>query len=128
MDNFEFHSLKKTDLNPLVRKIWLFTSIIIGTIIAMLFLPWQQTVQGEGIIGFSQAFFYAGARSLLVSLWSVADQSTAELMNNFYDYLNKGYSEAEALRQAKIKFITGENRALRHPYFWAPFVVSGDWR
>ena len=50
MDNFEFHSLKKTDLNPLVRKIWLFTSIIIGTIIAMLFLPWQQTVQGEGII------------------------------------------------------------------------------
>lgn len=50
MDNFEFHSLEKTHLNPLVRRIWLFTSIIIGTLVAMLFLPWQQTVQGEGII------------------------------------------------------------------------------
>ena len=50
MTNFEFHSLKKTRLNPIVRKIWLITSIIIGVIIAILFLPWQQTIEGEGIV------------------------------------------------------------------------------
>lgn len=50
MDNFEFRSLEKIHLNPLVRKIWLITSITIGTLIAMLFLPWQQTIQGEGIV------------------------------------------------------------------------------
>ncbi len=50
MDNFEFHSLKKVQLNPIVRKIWLITSIIIGTIIAILFLPWQQTVEGQGVV------------------------------------------------------------------------------
>ncbi len=82
-------------------------------------------VRGEGIIGFSQAFFYAGARSLLVSLWSVADQSTSQLMGNFYRFLQEGYSISDALRLAKLKFIRNSNRSLRHPYYWAPFVLRG---
>lgn len=50
MTDFEFHSLKKTHLSPLVRKIWLITSIIIGVLLAILFLPWQQTIEGEGVV------------------------------------------------------------------------------
>ncbi|HIP55198.1 MAG TPA: HlyD family efflux transporter periplasmic adaptor subunit [Sulfurimonas autotrophica] len=50
MTDFEFHSLKKTHLSPLVRKIWLITSIIICVLLAILFLPWQQTVEGKGVV------------------------------------------------------------------------------
>lgn len=82
-------------------------------------------VRGEGVVGFAQAFYYSGAQSLLLSLWPVTDQSTALLMRNFYSFLEKSYSAPEALRKAKLKFIHNSNRSLRHPYYWAPFVLRG---
>ncbi len=82
-------------------------------------------VQGEGIIGLSQAFFYAGARSLLVSLWPVVDQTTADLMSGFYQFLSKGHPASEAMQLAKREFIQNANRTRRHPYYWAPFVLRG---
>lgn len=83
-----------------------------------------EAVPGEGLIGLTRAFYYAGTPSVVASLWSVADESTAELMVSFYRYLRDGKSKAEALTLAK--------RELRHaprysnPFFWAPFVLVGE--
>lgn len=80
--------------------------------------------KGEGVIGLSRALVYAGAKNIIVSFWSVADESTAELMTNFYKLLldknNTRYSEN--LRQAKLD-IMKENYAA--PYYWAPFILIG---
>ena len=95
-------------------------------------------VAGEGILGLTRAFQYAGARSVLASLWAVADESTAKLMLRFYANLKSGLAKDEALRQAQLAFIRGPlavgegeqrvDRDLSHPFFWAAFELVGDWR
>jgi CHAT domain-containing protein len=82
-------------------------------------------VNGEGVVGLSRAFFYAGARSLVVSLWNVNDMATSELMASFYQNLNRGLPKDEALRQAKLTLMKAHRGGWRHPYFWAPFVLIG---
>ncbi len=81
--------------------------------------------KGEGMIGLSRAFTYAGASNLMVSLWTVSDNSTTELMTNFYREIfnrsNSG-SYARPLREAKLKMI---NSKYASPYYWAPFVIIG---
>jgi CHAT domain-containing protein len=86
-----------------------------------------QVRHGEGVIGLTRAFMYAGAPTVGVSLWSVNDDSTAELMTDFYAGLLQGRGPAgAALRAAQLKMIAaGQYDA---PYFWAPFVLVGDWR
>jgi CHAT domain-containing protein/Tfp pilus assembly protein PilF len=80
---------------------------------------------GEGILGFSRAFLFAGARNLLLSLWKVNDVSTTELMTRFYTFhLENGIPLAPSLRNAKLSLI--RNPHTSHPYFWAPFVLSGN--
>jgi CHAT domain-containing protein len=79
---------------------------------------------GEGLIGLTRAFQYAGARSVLASLWSVGDESTLELMTRFYGLLRQGLSKDAALRQAQLAAI----RSRRHPVRWAAFQLYGDWR
>lgn len=92
---------------------------------------------GEGLIGLTRAFQYAGARSVLASLWEVADITTAELMKQFYGYLKKGLSKDEALRKAQMDMIRksieiksqkGKTREMdaSHPFFWAAFQLFGD--
>jgi CHAT domain-containing protein/Tfp pilus assembly protein PilF len=83
-------------------------------------------VKGEGLIGLTRAFMYAGASSVVVSLWNVRDSSTAEFMKSFYRHLRARKDKAEALRQAKIDMIRSDIPAYRFPYFWAPFVVIGQ--
>jgi CHAT domain-containing protein len=85
-----------------------------------------QEMGGEGLLGLTRAFQYAGARSVLASLWSVSDASTAELMKSFYVYLQKGRSKDEALRAAQADLIQG--KSFSHPYYWAAFELTGDWR
>ncbi|RMG49990.1 MAG: CHAT domain-containing protein, partial [Acidobacteria bacterium] len=80
-------------------------------------------VKGEGLIGLTRAFLYAGARSLVVSLWSVRDASTADFMRRFYQYLRAGCGRAEALRRAKLAMMNSDIPAYRFPYFWAPFIL-----
>jgi len=83
-------------------------------------------VHGEGLVGLSRAFFYAGARQVVSSLWRVPDQSTAELMGYFYEEMLANDQDAtKALRLAKVRL--RQNRRWRNPYFWAPFIVQGDW-
>jgi CHAT domain-containing protein len=81
---------------------------------------------GEGLIGLTRAFQYAGARSVLASLWKVEDQSTAELMKRFYSRLKAGQTKDKALRLAQIDLIRSTN--FSQPRDWAAFELFGDWK
>ena len=78
----------------------------------------------EELIGIGRGFLYSGAGALLLSLWSVADISTASLMERLYSVLRAGASKAAALREAQIAFLS-EDREL-HPAFWGAFQLIGD--
>ena len=88
--------------------------------------------RGEGVMGLTRAFMYAGAPTVGVSLWSVADKSTAELMTDFYKRLlgssaaNAGVPASTAMRDAQLAMIAGKKYSA--PFYWAPFVLVGDWR
>ncbi len=95
--------------------------------------------RGEGLISLSRAFQYAGARTVMASLWRVNDQSTAELMIRFYHHLQDGKPKDGALRAAQIELIRGgpievvENgkrvaKDYSAPYHWAAFQLIGDWQ
>lgn len=82
-----------------------------------------KNVSGEGILGVSRALLYAGAASVVVSLWQVSDASTSELMVRFYRQLNRSGDKAEALRLSKLELI---EEGYEHPYHWAPFILIGQ--
>lgn len=82
--------------------------------------------KGEGLVGLTQGFMYAGARRVTVSLWNVNDQATADLMARFYrGMLREKKSPADALRTAQIEMM--RLTKWRSPYFWAAFVMQGEW-
>ena len=85
---------------------------------------------GEGLIGLTRAFQYAGARSVVASLWEVSDRSTALLMRRFYAALHAGAAKDEALRQAQLSVLRGPQgqNGFAHPFHWAAFELTGDWR
>jgi len=82
--------------------------------------------KGEGVIGLSRALVYAGARTIMVSYWSVADESTAELMSEFYRILltQPGMNQRTALQLAKQNMV--RKGKFSSPFFWAPFVLIGS--
>jgi CHAT domain-containing protein len=85
--------------------------------------------KGEGIISLARSFSYAGASSVVTSLWNVREKSNNEIIYEFYRLLRRGKTKDEALRMAKLKYISGiskANHASAHPYFWAPLVIIGD--
>jgi CHAT domain-containing protein len=92
--------------------------------------------RGEGIVGLTSAFLFAGSRSVVASLWNVNDESTSLFMKSFYTSLKNGRSKADALREARLdtmrmqikSAVTGEQESLASPYFWAPFVLIGEWK
>ncbi len=84
-------------------------------------------LRGEGMASLARSFFHAGARRVIATLWRVSDEKTATLMERFYRvYLAEGRPPAAALRAAQLAAM-GE-RATREPYYWAGFVLQGDWR
>ncbi len=84
-------------------------------------------VRGEGFLGLTRAFMYAGTPRLVVSLWDVDDQATAELMKRFYwSLLITDAPPAMALRAAQLSMLSEER--WQHPYYWGGFVFQGDWR
>jgi CHAT domain-containing protein len=105
--------------------------------------------QGDDLVGLSRAFIHAGAPSVVASLWKVSDDSTVQLMRNFYENL-RSMPKAEALRKAQMDLMRSTihftvTRAgggmvqptqkeseevvdCSHPFFWAPFILLGDWR
>lgn len=78
---------------------------------------------GNELMGLARGFFSAGAPSLLMSLWTVDDEATANLMTDFYRRLCAGASVATALRQAQLELMKEQP----HPFFWSPFVLFGRW-
>jgi CHAT domain-containing protein len=98
---------------------------------------------GEGVLGLQRAFQIAGAQTVISSLWKVDDRATQQLMEHFYERLwstGQQTSRLEALRQAQLAILQGNqergvgivkktpNEQRVSPYYWAPFVLSGDWR
>ena len=82
-------------------------------------------MQGEGMVGLTRAFMYAGTPRVVVSLWEVNDIATAEFMKAFYGQMRAGKAPGEALRQAKLTMLRSEVAAYRNPYYWTPFVLVG---
>lgn len=83
----------------------------------------NKVVSGEELIGLTRGFLAAGASSLILSWWTVNDQSTLELMKNFYREFLNGNNPSQSLQTAQIQML----RANTHPYFWSPFGVIGHW-
>jgi CHAT domain-containing protein len=84
-------------------------------------------VRGEGLEGLTRGFMYAGARRVVVSLWNVNDKATAALMQRLYTgMLRSNKTPAAALRAAQIEML--RTAQWQSPYYWAPFVMQGEWR
>jgi CHAT domain-containing protein len=90
----------------------------------------QDVVVGDEIQGLGQALFVAGVPTALLTLWNVNDALTGELMVEFYQELMSGHAtKAESLAAAQLALLNGDHGlSYRHPYYWAPFVMYGDWR
>jgi CHAT domain-containing protein len=82
----------------------------------------SEVTGGDDLLGFMRGFLYAGARSLLLSLWNVNDESTAALMTHFYREWQKGDAKSTALRSAMLAVRARH----KHPFYWAPFVLVGN--
>jgi CHAT domain-containing protein/tetratricopeptide (TPR) repeat protein len=84
-------------------------------------------IKGEGLVGLTQGFMYAGARRVVVSLWNVNDKATAELMARFYrGMLRENKTPAAALRTAQMEM--SRQKQWQSPYYWAAFVLEGEWK
>jgi CHAT domain-containing protein len=84
------------------------------------------TSNGEGIYGLRRALTIAGAESQVISLWKVADDATKDLMINYYTRLKANEGRSIALHNAQRDMLKSEK--YNHPYYWAAFIPSGDWR
>lgn len=87
-----------------------------------------KVIKGEGMVGLTRAFLFAGTPSIVVSLWTVADESTSKLMIYFYKYLDQGLPKDEALRQARLELMMQEvddELWYSDPFFWGPFILNG---
>jgi CHAT domain-containing protein len=84
-------------------------------------------IKGEGLIGLTRGFMYAGAPRVIASLWQVDDRASADLMGRFYEaMLSRGLSPAAALRAAQIS--AWRDKRWRAPYYWAAFTLQGEWK
>ena len=84
-------------------------------------------VRGEGLVGLTRGFMYAGAARVVVSLWNVNDKATADLMTKFYQkMLQRGERPAAALRDAQVEM--WKQKQWQSPYYWAAFTMQGEWR
>jgi tetratricopeptide (TPR) repeat protein len=109
---------------------WLQTREIYGMSLtaSLVVLSACQTAKGllesaEGPMALTRPFFFAGARSLVASLWQINDEATVHFMREFYRNLVLGRSESDALRSAKLWML---GSSWNHPYYWASFVLQGD--
>ncbi|MEG4323412.1 MULTISPECIES: CHAT domain-containing protein [unclassified Microcoleus] len=86
-----------------------------------------QNIKGEGMVGLTRGFMYAGAQRVAVSLWSVDDEGTALLMQKFYrKMLQEKLAPAAALRAAQMEMM--QDKKWQSPYYWAAFTLQGEWR
>jgi CHAT domain-containing protein/Tfp pilus assembly protein PilF len=84
-------------------------------------------IEGEGIMNLARGFIYAGVPSIVMTLWSVEDQTSATIVKKFYRYLDNGEPKDEALRKAKLDLLDEGDMLHAHPYYWAAYVSIGDY-
>lgn len=82
--------------------------------------------KGEGIISLANGFSYAGAKSIITTLWSVNDAQTKDIIVRFYNYLDQGLAKDKALQEAKLDYIKESKNAQAHPFYWAGYIPMGD--
>ncbi len=83
-------------------------------------------LKGEGIMNLARGFIFAGVPGIVMTMWSVDDQSGADIVSKFYKYLEAGMPKDEALRQAKLDFLSSGDALRSHPFYWAAYVNIGD--
>ena len=84
-------------------------------------------IKGEGLVGLTRGFMYAGASRVIVSMWNVSDKGTADLMSRLYKgMIKEGLRPTAALRAAQIEL--WRQKQWQSPYYWAAFVQQGEWR
>lgn len=82
--------------------------------------------KGEGAISLARGFMYANVPNVLMSLWAVSDQSTSKLMELFYNNIYTGEQYSDAIRNAKLDYLSTADHNLAHPYYWGAFIYVGD--
>ena len=85
--------------------------------------------EGEGIISMARGFSYAGAKSILTTLWSISDKHSQWIVHRFYEYLEEGHTKDQALRLARLAYMDSEeflSSDAQHPFYWAAFTPIGD--
>jgi CHAT domain-containing protein len=82
--------------------------------------------KGEGIISLSRGFFTAGAKSIVMTLWSIGDKTSSMLMHNFYTNLAANQNIGDAMQKAKLDYLEQTDEMKAHPYFWAGYIVLGN--
>ncbi|MFK8105269.1 MAG: CHAT domain-containing protein [Saprospiraceae bacterium] len=82
-------------------------------------------LKGEGVMSLARGFIASGCRSTLMSMWSVDDCATSDIMTVFYKNLAKGLAKDEALRQSKLAYLASVDKTMQHPYYWAAFAQFG---
>ncbi|MEZ4893968.1 MAG: CHAT domain-containing protein [Saprospiraceae bacterium] len=85
-----------------------------------------KVLQGEGAISLARAFAFAGAKSVVTTLWSVENTSTSKLMAEFYNALANGKEKDEAMKLAREEYLKNVPASWRHPFFWLGIIVIGD--
>jgi len=80
-------------------------------------------LSGEGVMSMGRAFQYAGARSILMSLWSVEEKASVALVENFFKQMKEGKDKLEALKLARDQI---RQEGFQHPFFWASFILAGE--
>jgi CHAT domain-containing protein len=81
-------------------------------------------ITGEGILGLTRAFFYGGSRAVMATLWNLNDRFAAEFVDRFYRELREGTSSEDALRRAKLAYLS--DARYQHPFYWSSLVLAGD--
>lgn len=112
---YEILSSEEIESLPLSAQLAVLSACLTGT---------GQLLRGEGILSLSRSFQIAGCPSVVMSLWTVDDAATRDLMKSFYEFLDQKHSIEQALRLAKLQYI--ESHDLNHPYFWASFSLIGE--
>jgi len=119
-DNGILTALETTSLNLLGTKLVVLSACDTGI---------GEDSTGEGIYGFRRSLVIAGSESQVTSLWKVGDDATKDLMVDYYKGVLRNEGRSEALRQTQLKMLRGElGKDYQHPYYWAAFIPSGDWR
>jgi len=84
-------------------------------------------IKGEGLVGLTRGFMYAGAPRVVATLWRIDDRATADMMRRFYEAMLKdGLRRSAALRAAQLSML--RDRRWHSAHFWAPFTIQGEWR